>query len=46
MLEANKAVIRDCAAFNAGDFDALRAPHIEDAVVRAVLGWDVTCTRT
>lgn len=38
--EANKAVVRRyVAAFNAGDFDALRALFTEDAVVQGVLGW-------
>lgn len=39
-LEHNKSVIRAyVAAFNAGDFDALRELHTPDAVVHGVLGW-------
>jgi len=40
MSEANKAVVRAYVeAFNAGDFERLRAVHAPDAVVRGVLGW-------
>jgi len=40
MSEENKSVIRAYVeAFNAGDFERLRAVHAPDAVVRGVLGW-------
>ncbi len=39
-MEANKQVVRDyVAAFNAGDFDAVRALFAPDGVVHGVLGW-------
>ncbi|MBL8551753.1 MAG: ester cyclase [Hyphomonadaceae bacterium] len=38
--EINKAAVRAYVdAFNAGDFDRLRAVHTPDAIVRGVLGW-------